>query len=152
PGADPRAIRMRFEGAEKLRLASNGDLVVSTSGGSITLHQPSVYQERNGARVPIDGGYILAGSVALFRLGVYDRTLPLVIDPVLVFSTYLGGSGSDTANAVATDAAGNVYVAGRTGSPDFPVTPGAIQNTNRSTGLHLTAFVSKLDPTGSALV
>ena len=153
PGADPQAIRMRLEGATRLRLSSDGDLVAATSDGSITLRKPVAYQEGNGARRPVDSEFALkADGTVGFRLGMYDRSQPLVIDPVLVFSSFLGGSVNDVVNAIAVDASGSVYVAGSTLSTNFPVTSGVLQNTDNATSGRSTAFVSKLNATGTALV
>ncbi len=139
PGADPQSIKIRFAGAA-LHLASNGDL----AAGSITLRKPEVYQDVNGARRPVAGEFkLIAGHTVGFRLGTYDRRKPLVIDPVLVFSTFLDGSRMSVANAIVTDSGGNVYVAGsRDPLPGFPVTIPASG----------TAFVAKLNATGTALV
>ena len=93
-----------------------------------------------------------SGRTVGFRLGTYDRRKPLVIDPVLVFSTFLGGSVADVANAITTDAAGNLYVAGGALSPDFPVTPGVLQSMQKGSSGFGSAFVSKLNPSGTALI
>ncbi len=149
PGADPTAIRMHLDGATPLRVASNGDL----TAGPITLRKPAVFQEANGTRTSISGDFALAaGGAVEFRVGPYDRTKPLVIDPVLVFSTYLGGSATDVANAMAVDASGNVYLAGGTISPDFPVTSGVFQSKLNSAPGFGAAFVSKLNAAGTALI
>jgi hypothetical protein len=159
PHAAPQAIRLRFSGANHLHLAANGDLIVSTNGGSLTFRKPSIYQSVAGQRVSGTGEFaLLAKNTVGFRLRGYDRDRALVIDPALVYSTFLGGSGDPNAalvggksNAIAVDAAGNAYVAGQTFSTDFPVTQGAFQTTIHAAGQD-TAFVAKLNPTGTALV
>ena len=153
PGADPQSIRMQFEGVSHLRVTSDGDLVATAWGDSLGLHKPVVYQEADGARKLVAGSFVVtSGRTVGFQLGSYDRRKPLVIDPVLVFSTFLGGSAADVANAITTDAAGNVYVAGGTLSRDFPVTPGALESMQKGASGFGSAFVSKLNPAGTALV
>jgi len=159
PGADPKPIRLQFARAKGLRLGTDGDLMVQAAGGAMTFHKPVVYQLVDGQRKPVEGSFaMLAKHTVGFRLGRYDRGRPLVIDPVLVYSTYLGGSGSantpgDAAAAIAVDAAGNAYVAGGTTSADFPVTEGALQTTYNACGPSCdAAFVAKLNPSGTALV
>ena len=161
PGGDPKPIRLQFAGAKGLRLGADGDLVVTAAGGSMTFHKPVVYQLVDGQRKPVEGNFaMLAKHTVGFRLGSYDRVNPLVIDPVLVYSTYLGGSGSaddtygDSATAIAVDAAGNAYVAGVTTSADFPVTQGALQTTYDACGPANcdAAFVTKLNASGTALL
>jgi hypothetical protein len=159
PNADPRAIRLRFSGPNHLHVATNGDLILSTANGTLTVRKPATYQAVDGRRVPRSGEFaLLAKSTVGFRVRGYDRVKPLVIDPVLVYSTFLGGSGDPNAaligggpNAIAVDVAGNAYVAGQTFSSDFPVTQGAFQTSNNAASQG-TAFVSKLNPTGTALV
>ena len=145
-GADYRPIRLRFDGADRLSLGEGGELLLHTKTGTIRQSAPVVYQERGGARHAVAGRYVLRGSREVgFQLGEYDRSLPLVIDPVLVYSTYFL-----TASEMAVDASGNVYVAGTAESfaGDFPVTPGAFQQTRRGRS---DAFVAKLDASGTAL-
>jgi len=114
-----------------------------------------IYQEIDGVRREIDGGYIRKGAKRVgFQLAAYDTTRSLVIDPVLAYSTYLGGSGFDESHGIAVDAGGNAYVIGSTGSADFPTTSGAFQSTfaGGTTPSPFDAFVTKLNPTGTGLV
>ncbi|MBI3474861.1 MAG: SBBP repeat-containing protein [Acidobacteria bacterium] len=150
PGANPNSIRLGVEGAAKLHL-DHGDLVMSSTGGDLYLRAPHIYQEANGVRHIVRGQYVIKGNNEVgFRLGSYDRRRALVIDPVLAYSTYLGGSGTggDIGVAIAVDSAGNAYVTGQTNSTDFP-TANAIQPTNAGNG---DAFVTKFNADGSALV
>jgi uncharacterized repeat protein (TIGR01451 family) len=148
PGAGPRKIRLGFEGARKLRLDANGNLVLTTGEGEVTLRAPLIYQEVDGVRRPVGGQYVLKGKRRVgFEVDHYDRLRPLVIDPVLVYSTYLGGNGNDLGNGIAVDASGSAYVTGYTIATDFP-TMGANQMDQAS----YDAFVTKLDPSGASLV
>jgi hypothetical protein len=148
PGANPNRIQFEITGASEIRVDEVGNLLLKTDNGELHFESPVVYQESNGQRVVIDGGYVVNDPTHVsFRLAVYDRAKPLVIDPVLVYSTYLGGSGTDQPAGIAVDSTGSVYVAGSTDSADFPLaTLGSLP-----TGVdHV--FVAKLDPTGSNLV
>lgn len=147
PGADPARIRIRFDGAEDLRL-DGGDLVLSTAGGELRHHRPRIYQERPEGRVEIGGEYrVLGPREAGFRVASYDSGRALVIDPVLSYSTYLGGSGDDRAWAIAVDAAGCAYVAGETWSANFP------RSTAPAPALgNQEAFVVKLNAAGTGIV
>ncbi|MEK7754855.1 MAG: SBBP repeat-containing protein [Acidobacteriota bacterium] len=148
PGADPKAIQVAFEGADRMRVDEHGDLVLETPLGEVRWRKPMVYQERDGARRPVEAAYVLKGHRQVaFDVGRYDRRRPLVIDPVLVYSTYLGGSGREYGFGLATDAAGNLYLSGATGSSDFP-NRNAMQP--RFGGSYADAFVGKLNPAGSA--
>jgi photosystem II stability/assembly factor-like uncharacterized protein len=148
-GANPEAIGWRIEGAQRLRIDAAGDLVISTAAGEVRQHRPVAYQEVGGKRRALAARYVMRGKDQVsFALGRYDRRKPLVIDPVLSYSTYLGGNSDDVAMAVAADAAGNAYVTGYTFSTDFP-TVGGVQHT--SPGV-FDAFVAKLNPAGTALV
>jgi hypothetical protein len=130
PGADPSRIRMRVTGAWSLAPGRTGDLVAATGIGEVILTRPVAFQERDGARRAIAVAYEARGDTYEFRLGAYDAGLPLVIDPLLQ-ATYLGGSGSDLANAlVIHPASGDVYVAGNTGSTNFPGTAGGARTAN----------------------
>jgi hypothetical protein len=151
PGADPEVVRLRYTGASRLRIDRSGSLVVRTRAGSIRQAPPVVYQTVDGARQRVPGHYVLRGPREVgFSLGAYDRTAPVVIDPVISYATYLGGSGDDFPVWSDIDQRGNFYVAGDTFSPDFPTTPGAYQTDFG--GGDDDAFVAKLDPTGSRLV
>jgi hypothetical protein len=164
PGADPSRIALDIEASlvsarespswVPLRVAENGDLVVGTEGSEVVFRQPVVYQPvtDSGPRTRdiVEGKYVIrAGQQVTFDIASYDKTRPLVIDPTLVYSSYLGGSGQDLGSALAVDAAGNAYVTGQTSFADFPTTPGAFQPTKPGDE---NVFVSKLNATGSALV
>jgi uncharacterized protein (TIGR03437 family) len=149
PGGDPQRIRLEINGAQSLRIDQSGDLVMQTSGGELRQRAPVVYQERDGSRRKIRGRYrLLSRNRVGFELGAYDRTAPLVIDPVLIYSTPLGGFSSDAGFAIAVDQEGSAYIVGDTSSTDFPV-QGAAQST---IGNFTDAFVLKLNPAGSAIV
>ena len=149
PGADPRAVALEFKGADRVEVSDAGELLLKVGGQTVRQPRPVVYQETAGARREVAGGYTVGrdGRVR-FSLGEYDTTLPLVIDPVLVYSTYLGGTGQDQAWAVAVDSAGNAYLTGFTASANFP-TANALQSTF---GGFQDAFVTKVNAAGTALV
>jgi hypothetical protein len=147
PGADPDAITLAFDGARRLELDRHGDLVLHTAAGEVRHRRPRVYQEVDGARREVAGRWVERGRGRLgFAVARYDRTRPLVIDPVLSYGTYLGGSALDEGFAVAVDASGAVYVTGDTASVDFPTAPGAFAPTF---GGAFDVFVTKLDPAGA---
>jgi hypothetical protein len=158
-----------------LRITPDGDLVITAEGGEIRFHKPVVYQEQSTVdssqltaqddrreskgvnrqstivnRQFREGRFHLtATNQVSFEVSGYDRTRPLVIDPVLSYSTYLGGSVADSGKGIAVDSSGNAYVTGVTSSPDFPTT-NAFQPTYGGGGSD--AFVVKLNATGSALI
>lgn len=145
PGADPKQIRLAFEGVEKTALNASGQLVLTTKNGEIRQHAPVVYQEVDGARQMVEGHYVALGANEFgFAVAEYDQSKTLVIDPVLVYSTYLGGFDNETGNGIEADAAGNAYVTGITYSADF-LTKNAIQQSLRGVG---NAWVAKFDPAG----
>jgi hypothetical protein len=150
PGADANRVSLKFVGADDLHVDANGDLVIRTAAGEVRQPKPSIYQDAEGARQQIQGSYLIKdnGEVG-FSLGAHDASKPLVIDPVLAYSTYLGGSGQENGRGIKVDAAGNAYVTGRTASTNFP-TANAIQATYGG-GVN-DAFVTKLNAAGSALV
>ena len=147
PGRDPDAIEVDFSGASKIEIADSGDLWIHTDAGLLTQARPVVYQEHNGSRREISSSYEMRGRNRVgFRLGPFDARQPLVIDPnltQLAFSTYLGGSETETASAIAVDAARNVYVTGLTSSPDFPSVSGSFDTT--ANGGTMDIFVTKLN-------
>jgi uncharacterized protein (TIGR03437 family) len=152
PGADPQKIALSIEGTERLEITGKGDLVMHTVNGPIVQHKPVIYQEVNGERQEIDGGYAQTGRQQIgFQIGDYDASRPVIIDPVLSLSyaTYLGGSEQDGTTGIAVDAAGNAYVTGLTDSLNFP-TKDPLQQAYG--GGEIDAFVGKLNQTGTALV
>jgi hypothetical protein len=150
PGVDPNEIRLKFCGAEKLRVDEKGDLLLGSGGEEVRLEKPVVYQEVAGERKPVEGSYVLVKANRVgFQLGAYDHSQPVVIDPVLVYSTYLGGSGGDQGNGISVDRSGNIYVAGITDSSDFP-TANALQS--RSGSSTYDAFVTKINASGATLI
>ena len=121
PGADPNRISLKIEGAKSVKVDAAGDLVINTPVGPMRQHKPVVYQEVEGGRREVAGGYVVRpGGRVRFKLAEYDRSAPLVIDPGIEYSTYLGGSSVDAGRAIAVDAAGNAYITGDTHSADFP--------------------------------
>jgi len=148
PGADPSRIQFEITGASHTELDAEGNLVLQTSSGELHFQSPVIYQEASGVRVPVSGSYVMNDSTHIaFHVAQYDASKPLVFDPVLVYSTYLGGSGDDQPSGIAVDSTGSVYLAGYTDSTDFPL---ATLGSLSSTSTHV--FVAKLDPTGSNLV
>jgi hypothetical protein len=115
PGADPAAIRMRFDGVSSLRSNAEGNLVLVTPAGEIVQQKPVIYQTIGGERRPVPGRFVLRGRrTVAFELAAYDRSKSLVIDPVLVYNSFLGGSDHDEGHAVAADIAGDLYLTGVT--------------------------------------
>lgn len=152
PGADPARIALRMEGASSLRVDASGDAVLDTAAGPVRLHKPVLYQTIAANIRPVDGSYDLRPDGTLgFRVGSYDARQPLVIDPIISYSTYYGGTMNDTANGMALDSSGNIYFAGTTSSIDFPVF-NAFDPTNPNGGIGPAAFVTKLDPTGTTQI
>jgi hypothetical protein len=157
PGADPSGIDLAFEGARDLKLDAAGDLILQTSAGVFKLHAPHAYQRNSGDQKQVASRYVLrADSSVGFEIGSYDRNRELVIDPVLSFSTFLGGSldercsvlagGGNTipgCPSVVVDAALNMYIAGSTASSDFPGTTGFAGIAD--------VFVTKLDSSGATV-
>lgn len=169
PGASSRSIRLRFIGAGKLRLGPSGDLAISARHGEIAFRRPEIYQLAEGRRQAVAGRFVLLnkGEVG-FRVGKYDHSRSLVIDPILAYSTYLGGSGyhipagpeccGDYGTGIAVDSEESVYVTGVSGSGNFPVTKGSVQTVNtdcagcgtpRANGV---VFVTRLNAAGTQAI
>ena len=148
PGADPAAIRLGFEGADQLTLDEQGNLILHAAGGEIVQRAPVIYQQIGETKQARSGSYVFEGKHQVgFQVAAYDSSEPLVIDPVLEYSSYLGGSEGDQGISIALDAAGNAYVTGDTGSSNFPVTSGAFQTAGSSS-----VYVAKVNPAGSVLL
>ena len=147
PGADPRAIRLSFRGAGHLRITPEGDLAFESAGTPMLQEKPVIYQEdrRSATRRQVQGRYVLmARNMVGIRLEHYDRSEPLVIDPTLVYATFMGGSGSDQITAARLDSAGRLYVAGSTGTNDLVATTNTYQAANA--GL-IDIFIAVIDTT-----
>jgi hypothetical protein len=154
PGADFRQVRFHYSGVKSLRITPEGDLALKLpKGGVLVQKKPLVYQEIAGQRVAREGKFTIDRQVAKptfgFEVAAYDSNYALVIDPVLVYSTYLGGSGFDAGTGIALDAAGNIYVTGTTQSTNFP-----LQNPyqDHRASIYNQVFVTKFNPQGNALI
>jgi hypothetical protein len=147
PGADPSCIRLGFTGATNVTITPEGDLLLETPAGPVCEHVPVIFQESDGRRERIAGSYVLAGAQEVaFRIGSYDPKRELVIDPVILYSSYLSGSNNDIANDLRVDGSGYVYLTGSTTSPDFPTVPPSNLRGNKD------MFVTKLSPDGQTIV
>jgi hypothetical protein len=154
PGTDVNQVRLTFEGVESLSVDANGDLTLHTKAGDLRQLVPAVRQRVNGRLRHVHCHYILlAKNQVGFTLGAHDREQPVVIDPVLRWSTYLGGSGTsgDAALSIAVDASGHAYVTGVTNSLNFPTTPGVIEATVPAPGQR-SAFVTKMAWNGRSVI
>ena len=158
PHADPKQIQLHFAGAQGVRIDAAGDLVVRAYGRELTWRKPVVYQQEATGRHPVAARFRLktlpSGQRGIgFAMGHYDSARPLVIDPVLVYSTYLGGSASDGGDSISVDDAGNAYVAGYATSLNFPTTAGVVQTVNHAAPASASnAFVTKFNAAGTALL
>ncbi|MFZ1975585.1 MAG: SBBP repeat-containing protein [Candidatus Acidiferrales bacterium] len=154
PGASARQVRVRFDGARRVRVGADGNLRIFARNGEVAFQKPVVYQMRDGRRESVDGHFVVSGKNEIgFALGNYDASRELVIDPVLTYSTYVGGTNNDSAAGIAVDAEGSAYIVGSTVSTDFPLKGTPYQATNKGAANGLTnIFVTKMNPVGSGLV
>ena len=164
PGADANRIGLRFSGASAMRVASNGDLVLTSGGRELRFLAPHIYQSSGGQNRDVAGGFVLrAGTEVGFKVAGYDHSQPLIIDPVLAFSTYFGGTGGESCAAitgtqfvahcpaVAVDSANRVYLAGATTSAAGFPTPASSATTLGPAGGNSDVFVARISNNGSAL-
>jgi regulation of enolase protein 1 (concanavalin A-like superfamily) len=160
-GADPNQITIRFDGIDSEEVEADGHLVLHIGDSQMKL-QTTIYQDVNGNRQAVLGGYTIKGNHQVgFQIGDYDKKEALVIDPVLLYSTFLGGDSDDRGNAIALDGSGNIYLTGYTISSNFP-TANALQPNLHNTLCHPSvsprtetchdAFITKLDSSGSFLI
>lgn len=150
PGASAAPIELGISGAKKVATDGTGNLVLTSSVGDVLLHKPVAYQQKDGARQPVDARFVLqADNRVSFELGKYDHSRELVIDPSVSYATYLGGTLEDDAYGIAIDSAGDAYVTGQTTSTNFPTVSGGVATTNRGV---FDAFVTKISADGSSLV
>jgi len=148
PGANATQIQFEVKGADALNVDSAGNLVLTKGAGELRFQAPIVYQESDGRRARVLGGYVVRDTTHVgFAVGDYDTTKPLVIDPVLVYSSFLGGSSYDYSGGVAVDSTGDAYVVGITDSPGFP-----LASIGPYTSTQSPMFLAKFDPTGSSLL
>ena len=150
PGARPDRIQIEFDGIRGMTIGADGQLILGAAGGEIHQKRPVIYQEIDGRRISIGGGYVLQGGNRVsFEIASYDSTRELIIDPVLVYATYFGGDGTaDQAYGIVVDAAGNAYVTGQTTSTDL-LTVGGVQAANAG---QLDGFILKLNPAGTDII
>jgi hypothetical protein len=156
-GADTKNIKIGIEGADRVEINTEGELVLGIEDKEVKQHKPVIFEEKDGKRKEIEGKYVKIGEREVgFEIGEYDKSAKLIIDPVLVYSSYIGGlsandpyAGTDYASCIEVDESGNAYVAGQTGSIDFPKTTGAYNATSNRYG---GAFVTKFNSIGSDLI
>ncbi len=147
PGIRPETIRLGFDGIQEIAVGTDGDLLLETAVGEVRLSKPILYQETAGGRNEIAGQYLLLENNEVgFTVGTYDADKPLVIDPQLLYATYLSGSTTEDGFAVAVDSAGDAYVTGQTFSANFPTSFGAFHTLPLGSG---EVFVTKLRPTAA---
>jgi hypothetical protein len=153
PEADAHSIAFTFQGAKRIWVASNGDLLISTASGDLRFRKPVAYQENERAKKLVAANYTIRGNRLVgFSLGKYDHSRPLIIDPILEYSTYIGGSNIDGANAIAVAPDKTAFIAGGTYSLDFPTVHPLQPNHGGPDDTYKDAFVCKLSADGSTLL
>ena len=151
PHADPAQIRLKVEGGNSLTSSESGDLMIATSAGEVRINRPEVYQLAGNRHEKVEGSYVLASNNEItLELGPYDHNRALIFDPVIQYSTFLGGTTSDSAFGIFVDTNGNAYITGSTSSTDFPTTAGVLQSNLRGTQSNV--FISKLSANGAVLL
>ena len=152
PGADPSPLHVEYRGIDGLKVADDGSLVIATKFGELRESKPVFYQEIAGNRQTLDGQFKLTSDHAYtFEIRGNSSEYALLIDPTLLYSSYLGGTKADLANGIAVDSTGAAFLAGMTLSTDFPVTPGAFTGPNPGSG-NWAVFLSKVSPLGDKLL
>jgi hypothetical protein len=172
PNIDPSVISLSFDGARNITIGNDGSLMLKIKNETVRFGAPVSYQDTENGRLPVASRYVLEGAGKIgFKIGEYDKSKPLVIDPKLIFSTYVGGNvefidivegTGDSVNGLDADAAGNVYITGNTDSTDFPVSANGYQQELELRGDDACliagplpcgdAFVTKINPTGNAIM
>jgi hypothetical protein len=153
PGANPRAIELAFSGADRVRLDENGNLTASVAAGDVCMRKPLAYQQdRKGQRQLVAANYVLHGRHATVSVGSYDPKRELIIDPILEYSTYVGGSNIDGGNAIAVAQDKTAFIAGGTFSTDFPTAHPLQPNHGGPDDFSRDAFVAKISADGSTLL
>src|SRR5580704_3408297 len=154
PGADPKAIQITFDGARKLKVDAAGNLILSLAGGDVKFEKPFAYQMKGDQKEPVAARFHLGDRKyrVYFAIGDYDAKRPLVIDPILSYSTYLGGSATDGANAIAVAPDNTAFIAGGTSSLDFPTAHPLQPNDGGDLDFPDDAFVTKISTDGSTLL
>ena len=153
PGANPRMIALAFSGADKVRLDENGNLIASVAAGDVCMRKPVAYQQDSkGQRQLVAANYVLRGKHAAISVDIYDPKRELIIDPILEYSTYLGGSNIDGGNAIAVAQDNTAFIAGGTFSTNFPTAHPLQPNHGGPDDFSRDAFVAKLSADGSTLL
>jgi Abnormal spindle-like microcephaly-assoc'd, ASPM-SPD-2-Hydin/Beta-propeller repeat len=152
-GADAKQIQLRITGARNMSITPAGDLRIATRNGNLVLRRPIAYQELNGQRTLVAADFTLCSrNTVRVRVAGYDHTRPLIVDPVLDYSTFIATAQVFGARSIAADSAGNAYFVGATAPADnYPTTSGAYE-TAAPSGATMMAFVTKMNATGTALV
>jgi Beta-propeller repeat len=149
PGASVSEIQQTWQGVTSASIDNNGNLILQTPGGPVVQEAPTVYQtDASGNQVPVSVTQVVTnGNQTSFQVGAYDASKPLVIDPSIAYSTYLGGSNADYGYGIAVDGSGNAYVTGYTTSTNFPTQSG-LQSSNEAES---NAFITKFNSTGGLI-